>query len=102
MTGLVQAWRVRSALCALVALAAGGCSWVSRMSLSSSGAESNADSFGAVLSADGRYVAFESLASISPGTVHGVRPRHGHRHDEPSERRQRGAGRAAGCVGFHV
>lgn len=61
--GSKRAWRVRSALCALVALAAGGCSWVSRMSLSSSGAESNADSFGAVLSADGRYVAFESLAS---------------------------------------
>lgn len=46
-----------------VVLAVSGCNWTELVSVSSTGKQGNGDSTLAALSADGRYVVFESLAS---------------------------------------
>ncbi|MDQ1535490.1 MAG: hypothetical protein QOF28_3251 [Actinomycetota bacterium] len=51
------------AMCGVLALLTSGCAWMQRVSLDSAGGQAAGSSFSAAISADGRYVAFESFAS---------------------------------------
>ena len=56
----------------LLVLLASGCAWVERVSLDSTGGDANETSNDPSISADGRYVAFRSIASdLVPGDNNG-------------------------------
>jgi len=57
-----------AAVAGLLVLVLSGCTWVSRVSVDSNGVEANDSSYRSALSADGRYVVFDSVASnLVPG-----------------------------------
>ena len=56
-------WPPRVAALALVGLLASGCAWITRVNVDAGGGDPNSPGFGTSVSADGRYVAFQSFAS---------------------------------------
>ena len=58
-------WRLRSLLViATVALMSGGCAWVQRVNVDSAGNPGSVDDLSRAISADGRYIAFDSYSSL--------------------------------------